>query len=197
MVAAFGGAVRRIPEHTFQVVVGILLLLFGLRWMRKAILRYAGVVALHDEELIFERESKKLSGTRRAGAFDIAAAAISFKATALEGVEVIFIVLALGAGSSQALGSAVIGAMLALVLVVGAGIALKSPLSQVPENTLKASVACLLVSFGVFWSVEGFGAKWPGDAASLPALICVTAVMSWALVRATRDSFLMSSTVEV
>lgn len=197
VVLVFGGAVRRIPEHTFQIVVGTLLLLFGLRWLRKAILRYAGVVALHDEEVIFKREASKLRGAPRASGFDFVAATISFKATALEGLEVIFIVLALGAASSQALHSAIIGAGLALVLVVGTGVALKKPLTRVPENTLKASVACLLVSFGIFWSVEGFGATWPGDAASLPVLIGLTAAVSWWLVRSTRAAVLVPSTVEV
>jgi uncharacterized membrane protein len=186
-VVAAGPAITRVPEHAFKLVVGILLLLFGLRWTRKAILRSAGVVALHDEKLIFERQQRTLAALSRGEGFDWVGATISFKATALEGLEVVFIVLALGAKGGTALTGACLGALSAFVVVVVAGFAVRQPLSRVPENTLKFVVGGMLSTFGAFWAGEGLGVAWPGDAISLLVLLAATAGLSAIAVRFVRS----------
>src|SRR6266571_1912415 len=157
IVAVIGVAlVTVVPRHVLQIVVGILLLLFGLRWLRKAILRYAGVVALHDEDLIYQREvaSLRAQGLRKTE-WDWVATILSYKAVLLEGLEVAFIVIAFGAAGTDAMSAAIWGALAAGVIVIGLGVALKQPLTQVPENTMKFGVGAMLTTFGVFWSSEG------------------------------------------
>lgn len=173
LTLAFGPALQRVPLASLQLVIGILLLLFGMRWLRKAMLRAAGVLALHDEEAIFAREVAELShdgGSRgSATAIDRIGFATSAKAVILEGLEVIFIVIATGAGGQ--LGAAALGAALAGILVIASGLALHRPLARVPENTLKYSVGVLLSAFGAFWIGEGLGLPWPGEDLALIALI--------------------------
>jgi Ca2+/H+ antiporter, TMEM165/GDT1 family len=173
LVLGFGPALARVPVATLQLVVGILLLLFGMRWLRKAILRSAGVIRLHDEAEIFDEETAALragvgGSTGRPG-LDGVALATAFKAVTLEGLEVIFIVIAAGAGGM--LLPATVGAAVAGVLVILAGVALHRPLAGVPENTLKFGVGLLLSAFGVFWIGEGLGFPWRGEDLSLFGLL--------------------------
>jgi len=163
IVAVFGPALRRVPLGVLQLVVGVLLLFFGLRWLRKAVLRYAGVIALHDEAAIFARQTGRLGGTPAAGGArtDWPAIATAYQAVLLEGLEVVFIVIAVGATAAQ-LVPATLGAALAGIVVIAAGIALRAPLARVPENALKFAVGVLLSAFGTFWAGEGVGAAWPG-----------------------------------
>ncbi len=173
IIALLGLAlVAIVPAHLLQVVVGTLLLLFGLRWLRKSILRFAGVVALHDEELIYLREVRELraQGLRRTE-WDWIGTVVAYKAVLLEGTEVAFIVIALGSASAAAMSSAIVGAAAAGVIVVGLAALIRHPLTMVPENWMKFFVGAMLSSFGVFWFGEGVGAAWPGDAASLAVIL--------------------------
>jgi uncharacterized membrane protein len=183
MVAILGAAVARLPLDGLRVVVGGLLLMFGLQWLRKAILRSAGLKAKHDERLIYRRE---LDAARDAGVggsgFDRYAFVVSFKGVLLEGVEVAFIVVTFGANQHRVpLAAAAAG--IAVLLVIAAGVAARAPLARVPENAMKFSVGVLLTSFGMFWGAEGDGARWPGGEASLPAIVVgvllVAAVLAW------------------
>jgi uncharacterized membrane protein len=185
-VLGFGPALADVDPDVFRAVIGSLLLLFGLRWIHKAILRYAGVVALRDEEQKFVAGEESARALPTATGFDWAAAAISFKATGLEGLEVVFIVLALGAKGSDALTAAAVGAGVAAAVVVGAGFAVRKPLSRVPENTLKFFVGCMLCSFGMFWAGEGLGVHWAGGDAALPLLLATTFGLAAVMVRALR-----------
>jgi uncharacterized membrane protein len=186
LTAALGPALTRIPLHVVQLVVGALLLLFGLRWLRKAILRATGVIPLHDETASYAKETAELSRFGAAvSAFDRIAVATSFKIVMLEGIEVVFIVIAIGAGGALLVPAAA-GAGLALVVVVALGFLLHRPVATVPENTLKFVVGVLLTAFGTFWLGEGIGAAWPGEDWSLLALIVgflVTAVVGVGLAR--------------
>ena len=173
-MAFFGPALERVPLHTLQLVIGTLLLLFGMRWLRKAILRSAGVIGLHDESAIYARETADLRSTSPAvsGAqtgLDFVAVATSFKAVMLEGLEVIFIVIATGAGGM--LVPAAVGAAAAGGLVILVGFALRRPLARVPENLLKFAVGILLSAFGVFWVGEGLAFSWWGEDLALLVLI--------------------------
>jgi Ca2+/H+ antiporter, TMEM165/GDT1 family len=171
LISVLGSALTRIPLNIVQLVVGVLLLLFGLRWLRKAILRAAGIIPLHDEAAAYAKETANL---KRFGAtvsaLDGMAAATSFKIVMLEGIEVVFIVIAIGARGELLLPASV-GAGLALVVVIGLGFLLHRPVASVPENALKFIVGVLLTAFGTFWLGEGNGAAWPGEDWSLLALI--------------------------
>jgi Ca2+/H+ antiporter, TMEM165/GDT1 family len=171
LVAILGPLLSYAPVHALQFVVGVLLLLFGLRWLRKAILREIGVIANHDEEAAFAEEARELAGGPQQGAngLDWIAATASFKAVLLEGVEVAFIVLAVGAGRGM-LWPAVYGALAACVAVVLIGAAVHRPLSRVPENTLKFAVGVMLSAFGLFWTGESLGVEWPGADLAILAL---------------------------
>jgi uncharacterized membrane protein len=161
LAAVFGPLLRAIPIHLVQFVVGVLLILFGMRWLRKAILRNAGVIALRDEEKAFAKETAELqsqAGDRRA---DYVAGLAAFKAVLLEGVEVIFIIIAVGATRGLTLYAA-LGALAAVLAVAIIGAVVHRPLTKVPENTLKYVVGLMLTSFGIFWTGEGLGADWPG-----------------------------------
>jgi uncharacterized membrane protein len=185
IVAIIGVAlVTVVPRHVLQIVVGVLLLLFGLRWLRKAILRFAGIVALHDEELIYQREVAALraQGLRK-NEWDWVGTLISYKSVLLEGLEVAFIVIAFGAGGASAMSAAIWGAIAAGIVVIGLGVALKKPLTQVPENTMKFGVGAMLTTFGVFWSAEGLGTAWPADALSLFGILAIILAISWGSVR--------------
>ncbi len=173
-----------VPEHLLKGIVGALLLLFGLRWLRKAVLRFAGIVALHDEELIYQRELAELraQGLKKTE-FDRIGALVAYKAVLLEGTEVAFIVIAFGASGAAALNSAIVGAIAAGAFVIVLGAALRQPLTMVPENWMKFGVGAILSSFGVFWFAEGLGAVWPGDALSLVPILGVFLLASWVAVR--------------
>jgi uncharacterized membrane protein len=146
-----------------QLAIGILLLLFGMRWLRKAILRSAGVIPLHDELTTFAAETAELreQARRNEARLDWLAALASFKAVLLEGLEVVFIVIALSAGRGT-LVPASAGALAACLLVAGVGFVVHRPLARVPENTLKFAVGVMLSAFGLFWTGEGLGVAWPG-----------------------------------
>ena len=176
-----------VPEHLLKGVVGALLLLFGLRWLRKAILRFAGIVALHDEELIYQRQLAELraQGLQK-NEFDWVGFLVAYKAVLLEGTEVAFIVIAFGAAGGTALTSAIAGAILAGILVIALGVALRKPLTMVPENWLKFGVGATLCSFGVFWFAESLGMEWPGDALSIPLIVATFLAASWLAIRMLR-----------
>lgn len=164
IVLVLGPLLDRVPIHALQLVIGILLLLFGLRWLRKAILRSAGVIPLHDEDAAFAAETGSLedASRRHAQSLDWIAGISAFKAVLLEGIEVVFIVVAVGAGRGL-LVPASLGALAACVLVAIVGAIVHRPLSRVPENTLKFGVGVMLSAFGVFWTGEGLGIDWPGQ----------------------------------
>ena len=172
IVAVLGPSLTRIPLHTIQLVVGAMILLFGLRWLRKAILRAAGLIPLHDEAAAFAKnEAAMRTGiTKAARGWDKIAFAAAFHITMLEGTEVVFIVVALGAGGIGLLLPAAVGATVALMTVVALGLALHRPLARVPENTLKFVVGVLLSAFGTFWVGEGAGLVWPGSDLAIPFL---------------------------
>lgn len=186
LIAALGPALTVLPIGLLRLVVGGLLLVFGLQWLRKAILRAAGAKALHDETAIFAREAEAARASAPVAAgIDGYAFAISFKAVLLEGLEVAFIALTFGANQGD-VPLAAAAAALALAVVIVAGLVARAPLARVPENSLKFAVGALLTSFGIFWGVEGAGASWPGGEAALPALILVILASSWLMVRELR-----------
>lgn len=189
LVAMLGPALRAIPLGWVQLVVGALLLLFGLRWLRKASLRAAGIIPLHDEAAAFDKETELLrrQGGVSAG-FDSIGFAAAFKITMLEGVEVVFIIIAIGAGGPGLLLPACLGALAALLLVIALGVAVHRPLSQIPENTLKFVVGVLLSAFGAFWFGEGLGVAWPGDDWAILALIAGFALTALATTRLSRPT---------
>ena len=155
-------------KQSFHIVVGILLLLFGMRWLRKAILRFAGIVAVHDEEMIYQREVAELRAEGiTLNRWDNIAFWFSYKAVLLEGLEVAFIVIALGAQGGLALQAAIAGALAAFVVVLVAGWLLHRPLAFVPENFMKFVVGCMLTTFGIFWGAEGLLVEWPASDATL------------------------------
>ena len=178
IVAILGPALTLIPLNGLRLVVGGLLLAFGLQWLRKAILRASGFKALHDEEAIFARELEEARGAAsetRAG-LDLYGFVLAFKGVLLEGLEVAFIVLTFGSAQGS-IPLAAGGAAAALVVVAGAGVLVRAPLARVPENTVKFAVGVMLTTFGIFWATEGAGADWPGaDAAILGVLAFVIAL---------------------
>jgi len=188
VVAALGPAVSAIPLHYLRLLVGGLLLVFGLQWLRKAVLRASGHKALHDEAAIYTRQlaaAQAARPERRSVVEDWYAFTLSFKGVVLEGLEVAFIALTFGSNSHD-IPLAAIAALAAVVVVVAAGVAVKAPLARVPENTLKFVVGVMLTSFGMFWGAEGAGARWPGNDASLLALVPLVALYALALVAALR-----------
>jgi Ca2+/H+ antiporter, TMEM165/GDT1 family len=163
LVLALGSTLTAIPLEAIQFGVGLLLLLFGMRWLRKAILRTAGVIPLHDELAVYERETQALrAGPNRLAAWDTVAFTTAFKITMIEGIEVVFIVIATGAGGPHMLAAATLGAAAALLLVALLGVLLRRPVAMIPENALKFAVGVLLCAFGTFWVGEGIGLDWPG-----------------------------------
>jgi Ca2+/H+ antiporter, TMEM165/GDT1 family len=164
IVVALGPLLGHLPLHLLQFVIGVLLLLFGMRWLRKAILRSAGVIPLHDEATAFATETAELreQARRNEARLDWIAALTTFKAVLLEGLEVVFIVIALGAGRGM-LVAASAGAVAACLVVALVGLIVHRPLARVPENTLKFVVGIMLSAFGVFWTGEGLGVAWPGS----------------------------------
>ena len=183
IVAALGPALTRIPISALRLIVGALLLTFGLQWLRKAILRASGFKALHDEEAIFARELEeaRAAGTEQRAGIDWYGFTLAFKGVLLEGLEVAFIVVTFGSTQGN-IGLAALGAAAALVLVLIVGVLVRAPLARVPENTLKFAVGTMLTTFGIFWSAEGAGAHWPGDDASLPGVLGFVVLISFAAV---------------
>jgi len=165
IVGAFGPLLDYVPLHLLQLAIGVLLLLFGMRWLRKAILRAAGIIALHDETTAFASETAELreQARRQAQRLDWLAGLASFKAVLVEGLEVVFIVIAISAaGGRGLLLSTSIAALAACLLVATVGVLVHRPLARVPENKLKFAVGVMLSAFGLFWTGEGLGVAWPG-----------------------------------
>jgi Ca2+/H+ antiporter, TMEM165/GDT1 family len=188
IVATLGVAlVTVVPEHLLLGLVGTLLLLFGLRWLRKAVLRFAGIVALHDEDEVYRKEVAELraQGLKKTE-WDWVGMIVAYKAVLLEGIEVAFIVIAFGAKGVAAMNAAIVGAIAAGVIVTALAAALRHPLTAVPENWMKFGVGAMLSAFGVFWFGEGIGAEWPGDAASIPIILGAFLAASWLAVRMLR-----------
>jgi len=178
LIVVLGPSIDRLPKSTLRLTVGGLLLVFGMQWLRKAVLRASGFKALHDEEKIFKDEVAAAQGVAKVSRFvvtDWYAFTLSFKGVLLEGLEVVFIVVTFGiiqkGSNPQAFTLAVWAAALAVVIVAIAGFAIHKPLSRVPENTMKFIVGTLLTSFGIFWGAEGAGANWPHSDLSLLAII--------------------------
>jgi uncharacterized membrane protein len=172
-----------LPIETLRLIVGALLLVFGLQWLRKAILRAGGYKALHDETAIFAREAEEALDAPlqiRAG-LDWYAFTVAFKGVLLEGLEVAFIVITFGANSGK-LGAAALGAVLAVLLVMVVGLFVHRPLSRVPENGLKFAVGLMLITFGTFWAGEGIGIEWPASDLTLFMLIVAYAIAGGAAV---------------
>jgi uncharacterized membrane protein len=186
IVVTLGPLLDRVPLYLLQLAIGILLLLFGMRWLRKAILRSAGIIPLHDEEKAFANETAELreQGSRNEARLDWIAALTSFKAVLLEGLEVVFIVIALGAGRGMLPAGA--GALAACLLVAGVGFVVRRPLARVPENTLKFAVGVMLSAFGVFWTGEGLGVNWPGADLAIVAFAALFLTVSGAAVMLVR-----------
>jgi uncharacterized membrane protein len=183
IVAALGPALTLIPIDVLRLVVGGILLAFGLQWLRKAILRASGYQALHDEAAAFAEETaaaRTAAHEERAG-LDWYGFTLSFKGVLLEGLEVAFIVLTFGS-TQGSIPLAALGAGIALVLVAVVGVLVRAPLTRVPENTMKFAVGVMLTTFGTFWAAEGAGAHWPGDDASLPAVLAFVIALSFASV---------------
>lgn len=187
ITAALGPALTKIPIDALRLVVGGLLLVFGLQWLRKAILRASGYKALHDEDAIFAQEMADAHGAEhveRAGV-DWYGFTLAFKGVLLEGLEVVFIVLTFGSAQGS-IPLAAAGAAAALLLVAGVGVAVRAPLARVPENAMKFAVGLMLTTFGVFWSVEGAGADWPGSDAAILGVLGWVGLSSFLLVRLLR-----------
>ena len=187
LVLIFGPLLTLIPIEILQFVVGVLLILFGMRWLRKAILRSLGVIALHDEEAAFSKETAVLRAQSTDRRADYLAGLASFKAVLLEGVEVVFIVIAVGGAHGLTLYAA-LGALVAFILVMLIGLLVHRPLASVPENTLKFVVGLMLTSFGIFWTGEGIGAHWPGEDLALIAIFASVSLASYASVRGLRGN---------
>jgi len=183
VVAALGPALTVVPIERLRLVVGALLLVFGLQWLRKAILRASGFKALHDEEATYveELEQARAAGQERRAGLDWYAFTLCFKATLLEGLEVAFIVLTFGA-SQGSIPLAALGAGAAVIVTASIGAAVRAPLARVPENTIKFAVGVMLTTFGIFWATEGAGAKWPGGDVSLLGVLAFVTLGSLALV---------------
>jgi uncharacterized membrane protein len=171
IVAASGTALSALPLDDVRLLIGVVLLALGVQWLRKAVLRAAGLKALHDEQAAFESQSAAArQADATAGGFDAYSFTVSFQGVLVEGLEVALIVITFGANQHHlALAAAAAGA--AIAAVIAAGVAARAPLARVPENTMKLAVGVLLSSYGTFWLVEGAGASWPGGDAALLALV--------------------------
>jgi uncharacterized membrane protein len=187
IIAILGSALARIPIEYLQLGIGGLLLLFGMRWLRKAILRSAGIIPLHDEAAAFAKGTEAMRQHGKPVGWDGVAFGASFQITMLEGTEVVFIVIAIGAGGTGLLIPAGLGAFAALLVVVLLGVAVHKPLANVPENALKFFVGVLLSAFGSFWIGEGIGIAWPGADWSILGLIAGFLIVAWLAVPLCRD----------
>ena len=198
LAVALGPALTAIPLGALRLVVGGLLLIFGLQWLRKAVLRASGLKAMRDETAAYNAELAAVTAApvnRRGVVTDWYAFTLSFKGVLLEGLEVIFIALTFGANQHD-LPLAALAALSAVILVAGVGVALRAPLARVPENAMKFAVGVMLSSFGIFWASEGAGARWPGGDAALLAVVPAVAVFSLALVGLLRRSIRQTSATQ-
>ena len=196
ITAVLGPRLTSLPIDTLRLVVGGLLLVFGLQWLRKAILRGAGLKSTHDEEEIFREEAAAATSAGvLEGGLDGYSFTIAFKGVLLEGLEVVFIALTFGANQHR-VGLAAVAASAAVLLVVALGIAIRAPLARVPENAMKFSVGVMLTSFGIFWGSEGAGARWPGGDAALLVIVGVALGFSLLLVRLFRPTVAEAGMVE-
>jgi uncharacterized membrane protein len=177
--------IHLVPLSTLRLVVGALLLIFGLQWLRKAVLRASGLKAKHDEDAIFSEQVAELSAAPASGR-DTTGFVVAFKGVFLEGLEVVVIVLTLGT-TSHDLGVAAVAAGAAVVIVLIVGLVVARQLSSVPENAMKMVVGVMLVSFGTFWSGEGVGVHWPGSDLVLPVLVAAYGALAWGLVTLLRQ----------
>jgi uncharacterized membrane protein len=180
IVAVLGPTITLLPLTALRLVIGALLAVFGLQWLRKAILRATGYKALHDEASAYLREvaaAEQAAVSSRRGVSDWYAFTLSFKGVLLEGLEVVFIVITFGANQHN-VGAAVIGAAAAVLVVAATGVAVRAPLARVPENAMKFTVGIMLTSFGIFWGAEGAGVSWPGHDGALLVLVPVVALTS-------------------
>jgi uncharacterized membrane protein len=197
IVAALGPALTAIPLSALRLAIGGLLLVFGLGWLRKAILRAGGLKALHDEQQSFHEERERARDAAvKAGRLDTYGFTVSFKGVLLEGLEVVFIVITFGTNQGR-IGLAVLGALAAALLVLGTVAVVRAPLSRVPENTMKFAVGAMLTSFGTFWGAEGAGVTWPGGDIALAVIIPVTVLISIAMVAVLRRAAPVARTVGV
>jgi len=188
LVVVLGPAlVHYVPLSVLRLVVGGLLLVFGLQWLRKAVLRAAGLKEKHDEDAIFARQVEELEGPAGSSGRDTTAFTVAFKGVFLEGLEVVVIVITLGTTSNN-LGLAATAAAAAVLVVGVTGLIVARQLSAVPENALKMGVGLMLVSFGTFWSGEGVGVHWPGSDLAIPVLVAIYGVVAWLLVTAVRPA---------
>jgi uncharacterized membrane protein len=184
ITAAIGPAIGDLPLTGLRLVVGALLAIFGLQWLRKAVLRATGYKSLHDEASAYLREvaaAEAATKESRRGVSDWYAFTLAFKGVLLEGLEVVFIVITFG-DNQKNIGAAVIGAAAAIVVVAIAGVAVRAPLTQVPENWMKFAVGVMLTTFGTFWGAEGAGVKWPGNDGALLVLAPVVALVAGACI---------------
>jgi uncharacterized membrane protein len=181
ITAVLGPAVTALPLQALRLFVGALLLIFGLQWLRKAMLRASGQKALHDEDAIYREQlaaARSAEGRRIGLVPDLYGFTLSFKGVLLEGLEVVFIALTFG-GNAHRIPLAGLAAVSAVVVVGLAGVVVRAPLARVPENTMKFAVGVMLTAFGTFWGAEGAGATWPGSDAAL--LVLVPAIAAFAL----------------
>ncbi len=197
LVAVLGSALTRIPLDAIQLAVGTLLLLFGMRWLRKAVLRAAGVIPLHDEAAAYAKQTRAMRDRGGSPGWDRIAFGAAFQITMLEGTEVVFIVIAIGAGGAGLLLPASLGALAALLLVAALGLIIHRPLARVPENGLKFVVGVLLSAFGTFWAGEGIGVQWPGADWCILALVAGFLGLALAMVPLCRARRVRGSAVRV
>jgi uncharacterized membrane protein len=194
VVAALGPAITRLSLIPLRLIVGGLLLIFGIQWIRKAILRSSGYKAMHDEEVIYHSTRGSAIETARGATFDGYSFTVAFKGVFLEGLEVVFIVLTFGA-TQHRIGLSALVASLTVLAVAAVGLLVHRPLSRMPENTLKFIVGILLTSFGMFWSAEGAGVAWPGGERAVPVLIALmtgTAILFAGVLRRQHGRVLVS-----
>ena len=189
LIAVLGPALAYVPIDTLRLVVGALLLIFGLQWLRKAILRAGGYKPLRDEAAIYRAQlaAEQPANAKSGSGMDWYAFTLAFKSVFLEGFEVAFIVLTFGTAQGD-IPLAALGALLALGVVVLVGLLLREPLSRVPENTLKFAVGLLLSAFGLFWSVEGLAVEWPGSDLAILGLLAYLTIVSLGFVAALRST---------
>lgn len=184
IVLIAGPSILLVPIEILRIIVGVLLLIFGLQWLRKAVLRSSGFKALHDEEKIFAKElslAKTATSKKLFADLDKYSFTLTFKTVLLEGFEVIFIVLTFGA-LKNSIATATLAALFALVIVAGSAFVIRKPLARVPENTLKFVVGIMAATFGIFWTTEGLGFIWPFADAILPLIAIWVASISYACV---------------